>query len=89
MQEVYEELLGTLKDNPVIGKYLQDELPKWTHIMDKSVFLMLSTGEQALVNIALAMYNGDTSARFSDIFLLDRNLQRRVLNALSLRLREM
>ena len=89
MQEVYEELLGHMKDHAVLGKYLQGHLPEWPDIFAEDVFNMLSSGEQVLVNIGLALYNGHRAASFSDIFQLDRENQRRVLNALALRIREM
>lgn len=88
MQEVYEELLGHMKDHPILGKYLQGHLPEWSDIFAEDTFDMLSTGEQVLVNIALALYNGHRAAAFADIFSVDRNNQRRILNALSLRIRE-
>lgn len=85
MQEVYEELLGHLKENPVIGKYLQGDLPDFSNIWTEAI-PSLSSGEKVMVEVALAMYNGNGTARFADIFQVDRPNQRRILNALALRL---
>lgn len=86
MQEVYEELLGQLKDNAIVGKDLKGHIPNWSRMYDK--LELLSTGEQVLVLIGMALYNGHREADFADIFKLDRVNQRRVLNALALRLAE-
>jgi len=85
MNEPYETLLGWLKENPVIGRYLQDEMPDWPTIWTEAM-PMLSSGERTMVQIALSMYNGNGTARVADIFSLDKSNQKRVLDALQLRL---
>lgn len=85
MQEIYETLLGHLKDNPVIGKYLEEEVPDFSEIWTQAM-PMLSSGEKIMVQVALAMYNGNGTVRFADIFQVDHENQRRILDALSLRL---
>lgn len=89
MYPVYEELLGHMKENAVIGEFLQEETyPQWDEIYKGGRFLMLSSGEQVLVNVGLALYNQNRDARLADLFKIDRTNQQRVLNALSLRLKE-
>jgi hypothetical protein len=85
MQEVYETLLGHLRDNPVMSEYLENDLPDWQEIWTEAM-PKLSSGEKILVEIALAMYNGNGTARFADIFQVDRPNQQRILHALQLRL---
>lgn len=86
MQDIYEELLGHMHDSPVIGRYLTKDIPDWQNLLNDETMSMLSSGESVLVYIALALYNGDTTARFADVLRVDSENQRRILDALSLRL---
>ncbi len=87
MQAVYEELLGHLKDNPVIGKYLTGDVPEWSDIWTEAM-PMLSSGEKLMVQVALALYNGNGTARIADIFSVDQKNQERILHALQLRINQ-
>jgi len=84
MNEPYETLLGHMKDNPVIGKYLDGDVPNWSDIWIEAM-PMLSGGEKIMVEVALAMYNGNGVARIADIFQVDRENQERIVNALRIR----
>ncbi len=88
MNEPYETLLGHLRDNPVISEHLEGDIPDWSVIWTDSM-PMLSSGEKILVEAALAMYNGNGVARIADIFQLDRENQRRVVDALRIRVGEL
>ena len=87
MQAIYEELLGHLKDNPVISRYLQGDVPDWSPLWTEAM-PMLSSGEKIMVEVALALYNGNGVAKISDIFMVDTENQQRILRALQLRLGE-
>lgn len=88
MQEVYEALLGHMKDHAIIGKYLQKDVPEWGDIWTEAL-PYLSSGEKIMVEIGLALYNGHGTARFADIFSVDAENKRRILNALTIRLGEL
>lgn len=87
MLPVYETLLGHLKDNPVIGKYLQGDTPDWANLWVEAM-PMLSSGEQIMVQVGLALYNGHATATIADIFKVDPGNRRRILDAIELRLSE-
>lgn len=84
MQEVYEVLLGHMKDHPILGKHLQSDVPNfstlWTEAMP-----YLSSGEKILAEVALALYNGHGNARISDIFQVDKQNRGRIIHAITLR----
>lgn len=84
MQEIYEELLGHLRENPVISEYLEGEVPDFSEIWTQAM-PMLSSGEKIMVEVALALYNGNGVAKISDIYAVDDENKGRILRALALR----
>lgn len=84
MKEMYETLLDTIKDNDLLKPYLQGDVPDFSNIWT-NVMPLLSSGERILMEIALALYNGNGVAKISDIFMLDQHNQQLVLDALTLR----
>lgn len=85
MQEPYETLLGQYKDNPVVGRFIEGDMPKWGDIWVEAM-PHLSGGEKIMFEVALALYNGHGIARIADIFKVDSDNQKRILNALSQRI---
>ena len=83
MREPYRTLFGPLADNPVIARHLTGETPDFSKIYGDA-YHMLSSGEQIIVDIALAIYNGHREARIADLARLDSTTAARVLAALSI-----
>lgn len=81
----YRTIFAGLANHPLLGVYLTGPVPDFSGIYD-SVYSSLSGGEQVLVDIALALYNGDGKAKISDLFLLDKKHQLLVLDAINQRL---
>lgn len=81
MIEPYETLLGHLRDNPVISEYLESDTPDFACIWTDSM-PMLSSGEKVMVEVALALYNGNGVAKISDIYAVDAENKKRILSAL-------
>ena len=81
----YRTLLGGLANHPLLGRYLTGPVPDFDNIYE-DVYAMLSSGEQVLVDIALALYNGDGKAKVADLFLLDKKHQLLALDAITERL---
>lgn len=84
MRDPYETLLGTLKSHWWLADYLHGDLPDWGGIARDERMASLSSGEAVLIDIALALCNGDPSARIADIAKLDAVNRCRVVNALYL-----
>lgn len=82
MEEPYETLLGQYKDHPVMGQYLQHDLPEWDNLYHHAM-PMISSGERIMVQAALCLYNAYGSILLRDIFLVDQKNQERILAALS------
>jgi hypothetical protein len=85
MQDVYETLLGHMKDHVILGQYLQFDVPDFENIWTDAL-PYLSSGEKIMVQVALALYNGHTTATIADIFNVDDDNRWRILNALTLRI---
>jgi hypothetical protein len=84
MREPYESLLGGLKDHWWLADFLTDAVPDWQSIAVDPRWNSLSDGEAVLLQIALAIYNGDQSARIADLAKLDAGNRYRAVNALYL-----
>jgi hypothetical protein len=84
MREPYRTLFGDLADHSIIGPHLQGEVPNFPTLFSDDVFLMLSSGEQIICNVALAIYNGNREATIADLARLDADTAARVLAALSI-----
>lgn len=84
MKQPYETLLGGYRDHWALGRYLRGEYPNWDGIMSSSKIDSLSSGEITVLWIALAVWNGDKTARIADLAKLDRPTRLRVLAALAI-----
>lgn len=78
MRQPYETLLGQFRDHWVLAPYLQGEVPDWHKLFRDSENLVpeldsLSSGEVTLLWIALALWNGNPTARFADLRKLDQS----------------
>ena len=85
MEESYKTLLDQYADHPIMGEFLQDSIPNWGGLY--RVLPMVSSGERTMVQVALTLYNGFSDTHLRDIFLVDRENQERILDALELRIR--
>lgn len=84
MREPYETLLGDFHDHWLLWRFLEGDVPDFAGIMVSGPLGQLSTGELILCHIALAIWNGDRTARIADLAGLDESNRRRVLDALYL-----
>lgn len=84
MREPYETLLGHYRGHWAIGKHLGERDPDFEALFADPLFASLSTSEQKMLRIALAVYNGDREARVADLAGLDRFHLNKVLAALHL-----
>lgn len=85
MREPFETLLVGLKDHRFLADYLNGrDVPDWGGLALEPRFESLSTGEVILLDIGLALWNGDPSARIADIAKLDAVNRYRVICALYL-----
>lgn len=82
MREPYETLLGDLHDHWFLGKYLHGDVPDFAGIAAADPLGRLSSGELILCQIALAIWNGDRTARIADLAALDVDNRHRVISAL-------
>lgn len=85
MEEPFETLLSQYADHPIMGEFLQGDIPEWDGLYHK--LPMVSSGEKVMVQVALTLYNGFTDTHLRDIFLVDQENQERILDALELRIR--
>lgn len=84
MREPYASLLEPFRGHWWVDEHLQDATPDWDRILTNPYWNALSSGEAILLNVALAIYNGDSTARIADLATLDEENRRRVLHALAL-----
>lgn len=83
MREPFEGLLGQFHDHPILGPCLEGQTPDFTRLKDERIW-SLSSGERILCHVALAIKNGDPTARIADLADLDTENRRRVLDALTI-----
>lgn len=83
MRQPYETLLGHLAGHWLLGPHLDRDVPDLDRIMNDDRLDCLSSGEITLLWIALAVRNGDRTARIADLAGLDRPTRLRVLAALA------
>lgn len=84
MREPYETLLGGYHDHPYLWRFLEGDTPDFVGLAASDPLGHLSSGELILCNIALAIWNGDRTARIADLGHLDVDTRTRVLDALHL-----
>lgn len=86
MREPYETLLGPYRDSNhwFMAQHLRDREPDFQKLMEGPGWKTLSTTEKKMVNIALAIYNGDRTATIADLAGLDRDHIMRVISAIYL-----
>ncbi len=84
MTEPYETLLGQYRDHWFMHAFLTGDVPDFWPIIQHHSFDALSTGEQVMVMVAFALWNGDGSARIADLQKIDAVNRRRVIDALAL-----
>lgn len=86
MREPYETLLGPYRDSQhwLLWPFLDGEVPDFAGIQGSEPLGKLSSGEMTLVNVALAIWNGDRTARISDLGALDYKHRSRVIKALDI-----
>lgn len=84
MREPYETLLGCYRDHWLLWPFLDGDVPDWSGIMGAGPLGQLSSGEVIVLHVALAVWNGDRTARIADLAGLDESTRRRVLDALYL-----
>lgn len=84
MREPYETLLGQYRTHWLLWKYLQEYEPDFTGLAGEDRLQDLSRGEQLMVSVAWAFYNGDPTARVADLAILDDENRTRVLDAIRL-----
>lgn len=81
MKKPLEILLGDKKDHPLLGPYLQNDVPDFQGIYS-NIMGSLSSGEQLIVRVALALWNGHMEARVGDLHRLDSTHRAQVVAAL-------
>lgn len=83
MREPYETLLGQYRNHWLLGKYIkfQEYEPDWVGLAACERLDDLSRGEQLMVHVAWAFYNGDPTARVADLAILDDDNRERVIDA--------
>lgn len=84
MREPYETLLGPYRDHWLLWPFLEGDLPDFAGIAGAEPLGQLSSGELIILNIALAIWNGDRAARIADLAGLDAAHRHRVIRALEL-----
>jgi hypothetical protein len=82
MREPYETLLGQYRDHWLLWRHLQGYEPDFTGLAGEERLADCSRGEQLMVNVAWAFYNGDPTARVADLAILDDENRHRVLDAI-------
>lgn len=84
MREPYETLLGQYRgDHWFLWRFLEGDLPDFAGIAAADAGLgRLSKGELLMVNVALAFWNGDDTAKVADLAILDEDNFHRVIRAL-------
>jgi hypothetical protein len=84
VREPYETLLGCYREHWLLWPFLDGEVPDWSGIMGAGPLGQLSDGELIVLHVALAIWNGDRTARIADLAHLDLENRRRVLGALTM-----
>lgn len=84
MREPYETLLGEYRDHSFLGRFLQGDRPDFVGLAAADPLGRLSSGELIVCQIALAIWNGDRTARIADLGALDTETRSRVVDALHL-----
>lgn len=84
MREPYETLLGEYRDHSFLWRFLEGETPDFVGLAAADPLGRLSSGELIVCQIALAIWNGDRTARIADLGALDTDTRARVLDALHL-----
>lgn len=84
MREPYESLLGRYRDHWFLWPFFDGDVPDFAGIAAADPLGRLSSGELVLCQIALAVWNGDRSARIADLAVLDAETRYQVLDALQL-----
>jgi hypothetical protein len=83
VREPFETLLEPFRGHWWVDEHLQGATPDWERILTNPYWNALSSGEAVLLNVALAIYNGDQTARIADLAILDDDNRRRVIRALA------
>jgi hypothetical protein len=78
----YETLLGQFHDHPIIGPHLDGDFPDFVGMAAGDLWRRISSGELIMLNVALAIWNGDRAARIADLANLDIENRIRVVRAL-------
>ena len=75
MEEPFEILLAQYKSHPILGGYLDEDVPSFdflSHVID-----MLSSEERIMVRVAQALHNSWSQATVADLLeISDVNLER-------------
>lgn len=82
MREPFETLLGQYRDHWMLWSFLEDDTPDFVRLAATDCLGALSSGEIVMLNVALAFWNGDRTARMSDLAILDDDNRRRVAEAI-------
>lgn len=84
MREPYATLLDPYRDHWLLAPYLTGDVPDFAGIAAADPLGRLSSGELVVCQIALAIWNGDRTARIADLAILDPDTRFRVLMALEM-----
>lgn len=84
LREPYATLFAGYEDHWLLGQYLWQGEPDWAGLIHEDRFDSLSSGEQYLVKVAFAIWQGDRSATIADLGYVDNQTRRRILAALLL-----
>jgi hypothetical protein len=82
VREPYATLFGGLEGHWMLGQHLRRDVPDWDAIIADRRWESLSAGEQILVWVGLAIWNGNRTARIADLAVLDQENRERALTAL-------
>lgn len=85
MLEPYEVLLGPYKNHPILGPYLQDDLPAFTYLYP--VLDMVDAEERVMVKVAFALHQEVQGAGVKDLLNISDIAFERVVQALRLQRR--
>lgn len=82
MREPYETLLGQYRGHPLLGPYVEGYEPDFAGLTDSELLHQISASEYVMIHVALAFWNGDTTAKVRDLGVLDEDHLQRVVGAL-------
>lgn len=82
MREPYETLLGHYRGHILLDRHLAGYEPDFGGLTEPDLLHQVSSSEYVMIHVALAFWNGDTTAKVRDLGCLGEDNLRRVVDAL-------